>query len=241
MKVAYTTYTSRLGVLRPTPTVPEVRARFKKWRTASADPSSTDRSHSDEVIGVPALPRHPSRGLPNREFDVHLSDLKAQTTTRGKTAISLKGAGVYRRIIGGWSRLHPVRLPEDINLLERFDTREALGGHVHALNDVCKRLYQQDLQQKAQNEADRIDRERRKKAARREYKQWLNTLPLSADEYKEDPDRFINTGAGPQRARPISVTRWMHRKAHEKWPDEARNVSEEIRGKYGLSRGVMLV
>ena len=184
---------------------------------------------------------HPERGLPNREWDYKRSHLRARITRRGLSAYSLKGGTTYRRIPGGWTRLHPVRVTDRLDTIEGFDTRWELSEHVEALNQVCARLYQSDLQQKAQREAERLDRRRRTEAARAEFKDWLNTLPVSADAYREDPDAWIYPGQEGKRARKMSLTRWMAREAQRQWPEETANVKAEIRGEHSLHSGVQLV
>ena len=186
--------------------------------------------------------RHPERGLPDRAWDYKRSHLRARITRRGLSAYSLKGGATYRRSIGGWTRLHPVRVPDRLDTNAGHDTRWELSEHVEALNQVCARLYQADLQQKAQREADRLNRRRRVEAARQEYEEWLDTLPFGADAYKEDPDRWVYPGQDDRgHAREMSTERWLHRKAHKHYPDEAKNVAAEIRGKYDLHRAVRLV
>jgi len=187
---------------------------------------------------------HPERGLPRRDWDYKRSHLRARITRRGLDACSLKGGSVYRRIPGGWTRLHPVRVPDRLDTIDGFDSRSELSEHVEALNEVCARLYMADLQRKAQDEADRLDRRRRVEAAREEYREWLHSLPLDADAYKGDKTRWAYPGGGRDNSghdREMSVTRWLHRKAHERFHDEAKNVAAEIRDQYDLHRGISLV
>ena len=183
----------------------------------------------------------PERGLPDRNWDHSFSHLKVDDR-QSYGRISTRCAATYRKGASGWERLLPVELPERLNLLQSFTDRSEFLAFLTDLNTACKRLYQKDKQQKAERQAKWTRRQQRIQAAQEEYRQWLHSLDFGgADAYKEDPGRWVYRGGEDGGRYGMSFTRWLHRKAHKHYADEAKNVAAEIRERYGLYRKTHLV
>lgn len=126
--------------------------------------------------------------------------------------------------------------------LIRADSKEELEEALEGWNETAQRRLNAKQMQKARRERKRYLRTQRRKEAREEYSQWLDTLPIdAADLYKEDPDHFRYTG-GPNGGREKrSMTDFLDLKALEYWPEQTREMKDEIRQRHGLRDNARLI
>jgi len=172
------------------------------------------------------------------EWDIETDHYRMSITRSSFTGRHEVHKEEHRRACG-WTRLHPIHVPDRFSRLS--DNRSDLIERGKEMAKVCARLYQQSAQQKAERKADSLDYQRRKQQAKTEYRDWLQTLPLTADAYKEGRNR-MKTGYGEEgrESREMSVTEWLAQEAQRRWPEEACNVKAEIKGRYNLPTGVLL-
>lgn len=114
---------------------------------------------------------------------------------------------------------------------------------VQELNARAQRKLNAEQQQKAVRARKSLLRNRRRKAAREEYKRYLDTLPGSADAYKESPDRWRYTGGPDGGTEKRSIYSWKIRHVAEHYPEKAEEMEakrKEILDEHDLPENTQL-